>query len=144
MIEFNGNFIQGTHESPTCGAPEGQTVRTKFAGVRGESEIRLEQGGRQITIRIWLHNRYASSAPLLAAIRQLDDMVLQHGDLRITNGPFGGVPAVYPNCTFEGFAKDPGTEAGPLPDNAGTLDGATPSWWCIGTLTWRQLSIEQG
>lgn len=142
MIEFNGNLIHGTHESPKPTAPELQTARTKFSGVRGESEIRQQQGGRNITIRIKLHNGYTSFESLQAQIKALEDMVGQHGDLRITRGPYGGLNRVYEFCTFEGFTEDPSPDSGPLPDNAGTLDGTTPSWWVDGWLAFRQLSTE--
>lgn len=142
MIEHNGNFFWGTHDSPVFTNPEFQSVRTKFFGVKGESEIRGETGGRIITIHVRLHNRWSSSDSLMSFLDNVDEWTGEHGDLRITNTGFpfiGGVPRVYPSCTFEGFSKDPSDYGGPLPDLVGLLDGNVPSWWIMGTLQFRQL-----
>jgi hypothetical protein len=144
-INFEGDYYFGTWESPVFPAPELQTVRSKFAGVRGESEIMLESGGRTIQIHGKIHNRFADPQSLNAFLDHLDDQVGQHGTLEIVNqGPnawsAGGVPRTFRHCTFEGFAKDAGPSGGALADNIGLLDGGKPSWWIEGTLTWRQLS----
>ncbi len=142
MIKFNGEDIHGTHESPVFQAPALQTVRSYFAGVQGESEIRLGRKGRPITINIVLHNGYSQPESLVAQLRNLEQKVGNHGVLQIVAGQWGGVPQTFKNCTFEGFTKDPSPDAGPLPDNAGTLDGGVPSWWIRGVLVWHQLSVE--
>ena len=140
MTVIFGNYeIAGTHESPSPGAPELQAVRTGFSGVLGESEIRQGHKGRSIAIHMWLHNHYGSATQLMEAIHIIQQLVGAHADLTIT----GNVPWTYPNCTFEGFTKDPGPEGGPLPDSTGLLDGGNPSWWACGWLVWRQLSILQ-
>lgn len=142
MIKFNGEDIHGTHESPAFQAPAHQTVRTPFAGVQGESEIRLGRKGRAIAINIILHNGYSQPAALINQLRALEQKVGNHGILQIVPGPWGGVPQTFKNCTFEGFTKDPSPDGGPLPDSVGTLDGSKPSWWIRGTLMWYQLSVE--
>ena len=142
LIHDGGTF-HGTHEAPTAQAPELQTVRTKFAGVIGESEIRLGTGGRNITVPIVLHDGYTSSWQLQERIREYEGWVGDHGTLEVFSDEVSGVDAEYPNCTFEGFFKDPSPDAGPLPDYVGLLDGYTPSWWVRGVLVFRQLSIEE-
>lgn len=141
-LTHDGGTFHGTHESPTMTAPELQTVRTKFAGVVGESEIRLGTGGRNITVPIILHNRYANSSRLMQRLEEYEGWIGDHGTLGFTTDELGGIDAEFPNCTFEGFFKDASPDAGPLPDMVGLLDDYTPSWWVRGTLVFRQLSIE--
>ncbi len=142
-VEFNGNFFNGTHESPVYVPPALQTVRTHFAGVIGESEIRLGAKSRPIYIPILLHDKYPTSALLFAALDLMDSLVGDHGELRINALPYGGVPRVFPNCTFEGFAKGQSPDTGPLADNVGLLDGTKPSWWVQGVLQFHQLSTQE-
>lgn len=144
MIEHAGAPIYGTHESPAFNAPAWQAVRTGFSGVIGESEIRQGRKGRPITCRIKIHNRFGSAESLFAYIRSLDERVGQHGTLRVLRVNSVGAPAFYPNCTFEGFTKDPSPDSGALPDNVGLLDGANPSWWIEGVLQFYQLSTAEG
>lgn len=143
MIEHQDFLFPGTHASPVFMAPELQTVRTKFFGVKGESEITGESGARAISIHIRVHGQFTQSQSLMAILDSFDKQVGRHGTLRILSGQgtiwAGGVPREYPNTTFEGFTKDGGDDSGPLPDNVGLLDGTTPSWWVDGTLVFHQL-----
>lgn len=142
MITFDALDIPGTHEAPIASAPLNHSIRTKFASVNGESEIRLGRGGRLITCRIIIHGGYQSYNALDQKLSELDQAVNRNGDLNFTPGPFGGLQRTYQACTFQGFEKDPENTGGPLPDNIGLLDGTKPSWWVHGTLTWYQLSTD--
>jgi hypothetical protein len=141
MLQFNGAYIYGTHESVIHSPPTLQTVRTEFAGVIGESEIRLGRKARMLYAVIVLHNRYETSGALVNELERLDRLVGTHSQLIVSRGAWGGVPRTFRNCTFEGFAKDQSPDSGPLADQVGTLDGANPSWWVRGVLAWRQLKI---
>lgn len=142
MISFAGTDIPGTHESPVRAVPNLQKLRSEFFGVIGESELTGGRKGRAITIRILIHNRYSQSGALMQFLFTLDQLVGTNGVLQIQNGPYGGVQATYPACTFEGFANDSSPDAGPLPDMTGALDGSAPSWWIQGTLNFYQLNVS--
>jgi len=142
MVIFDGNPIVGTHGSPVFVAPTLQRVTAEYAGVLGESELRLGRKARTIQIQIKLHDKHATSDALFIILKSLDKMVGDHGVLAIAAGAYGGLIRNYKNCTFEGFSKSPSDDAGPLPDITGLLDGAVPSWWVDGTLSFRQLSVE--
>ena len=140
MLAHDGFQIPGTHEAPVFTAPEIKAVRTHFAGLFGESEIRTGVSGRAIRVRIIIHGAYSTSTALFQYLSTLDKRVGVHGNLVITNHPTqGGTPRTYPNCTFEGFSKAETPDSGPLPDNLGTLDGSNPSWWVAGIVSFRQL-----
>ncbi len=142
MVIFDGVAIVGTHGSPVFVAPALMRATAEYAGVLGESELTLGRKARGILIHIKLHDKHATYTALFNFIKTLDKMVGKHGVLRIATGIYGGLARDYKNVTFEGFSKDPTDDAGPLPDNVGTLDGAKPSWWVDGTLAFRQLSVE--
>jgi len=142
MVIFDSIAIVGTHGSPVFVAPTLQRVSAEYAGVLGESELRLGRKARTIQIQIKLHDKHATSDALFTVLKSLDKMVGQHGVLAIGAGAYGGLLRTYKNCTFEGFNKDPQDDGGPLPDITGLLDGAVPSWWVDGTLLFRQLSVE--
>jgi len=143
MIQFGTSVIPGTHQSPIFTAPELHAVRNHFAGVRYESEILLGTGGRPVVIPIMLHSQLQTAIALEGLLKTLNTMVGMHELLEILEGPYGGVPMEFPNCTFEGFTKDGSDDAGPLADMVGLLDGVTPSWWIKGMLMFRQLSTEE-
>lgn len=137
-INFGQLAMPGTHGPILTTPPQIQVVRRKFFGIQGESEIYGSNGGRILTTHIWLHNRLTSKQAIVALLETLDAGVGQHADLVITTP---GIPRTFKHCTFEGFTMD---EKGPLPDETGSLDGATPSWWCEGVLQWYQLQVGIG
>lgn len=140
MIIFGNYGIVGTHESPVPTPPELHVARTHFSGLGGESEIWQGTGGRDLRIRIILHNRYATYEALDNVLVQLEALIGRNETLRTEPGPYGGLTRNYYYCTFHGFSKDESPDGGPLPDYIGSLDGATPSWWVAGWLTFRQLA----
>lgn len=142
MISHANLNISGTHESPVHQAPMNHSIRTKFAGVNGESEIRLGRGGRLITCRIMLHGGYSAFGELNSVLSELDHHVNEFGDLVFSRGAYGGLDRTYQACTFQGFEKDADPDSGPLPDLTGLLDGTPGSFWVRGTLTWYQLATE--
>ena len=132
-LTFDNLPVAGTHGPVLTLPPALQTKRTKFFGVKGESEIRGERGGRYIYTDIWLHDEYTSAAELATIIDELDVAVGTHGDLDVS----GEVPRTYENCTFEGFTP---IEPGIMPDLTTQLDGiGDVTYWCAGRLTWFQL-----
>lgn len=142
-IRFGPLDIPGTHESPQRVPPRLMVKRTDFSGVRGESEILQMSKGRLIVIPIWIHGKWQTSDGLMEFLDTLDDQVGTHGDLVITNtSDSPGVPDTFKYCTFEGFTRASDSQAGPLPDNIGHLDGVTPSWWIRGQLAFYQLEAS--
>lgn len=138
MINFGQISMPGTHGPILTTPPQVQVVRRKFFGVRGESEIYGENAGRYLSTHIWLHNRLRTKQAIVSLLETLDAAVGTHADLVITTP---GIPRTFKHCTFEGFEMG---ELGPLPDESGSLDGVTQSWWCEGILRWYQLQVGIG
>jgi hypothetical protein len=135
-LGFNGQFIRGTHGKIQESPPAIQVVRSQFFGLRGESEIRGEQGGRDLECWIYLHNNYTTANLLSAELIRLAGLVGVNSSLDVSGGP---ILDTYDDCTFEGFFPLPFDESGNymLPDVARTLD-TNGGWFARGTLRWRQ------
>lgn len=133
-LSHNGNQIYGTHGPIIQRSPDLQVARTKFWGVKGTSEILGFGGGRPLTIESWIHNGFTNPADCVTYLNLLDRYIGGHGDLEVTTP--GGIARIFHHVTFEGFDMGPW---GILPDQSGTLDGG---YWCMGTLKFFQLSVE--
>lgn len=132
MLTFAGNPFPGFHERVMADKPMLQTKRTKFAGILGESEIRLGAGGRQLSCRVWLNSpAYGSAAAVANAMGVLDAAVGTNGDLVET----GAISQTWPDCTFEGFV--PSSSILPAV-GSGMPQG---SYFVEGELFWYQLRI---
>lgn len=147
-LEFNSKPIPGTTLSITYGAAEPQLRRARFWKAIGEIEVAGETGGRDILVTHILHNSLAKHADLLAEIRKLDGLVLQHGTLRHSTGTGSGLQrSEFRNTTFEGYEQQPlgGEQTGPLKDLAGTLlddnGNADGGWFISLTLKFHQLVV---
>lgn len=133
-LAFMHLTLSGVHGPIHRDPPDLQTVRTKFPGVIGISELNLESGMRKLWTDIWLFNEY-DAAGIVALRRQLDVGVGLHGTLTVT----GTLAETFEQCTFEGFQQDEGL--GPIPDVAGSL-GTTGKFWIAGRLTWTQHRVS--
>ncbi len=114
--------------------PSTHVTRTKFAGLIGESEIRLGRGGRTVQYFITICHASFTSVDILTQF--LIDMENQHqvNDILIESGT---INRTFPDCTFEGFTPS----SSQLQDVAGTLiTSVTGTWFVQGTLQWYQLS----
>lgn len=131
-IKFPGLTFPGVHGPVLHNAPALQTVRTKFPGVLGESEIRLGRGGRTIEIDLRLaSSSYTTAAAVDSQLRKYAKAVGTHGVLEIT----GNLKHSFPNCTFEGATQLEDI----LPDPAGTLTGTANVYHTAIRLRWYQL-----
>lgn len=109
-----------------------QQRSTKFWGVRGESVILGETGGRDLVVPVIIYdeNRFKTAQSLSRYI----DVTLQNmigKTRRLTVESLSDHPG-FLDCTFIGFALGP---EGVKKDVAGTLGG---SFFCLGILTFRQ------
>lgn len=142
-IRFGSLDIPGIHESPQRVPLRLMVKRTDFSGVRGESEINQEPKGRPIVIPIMIFGNFRTGEQLMQFIKSLEARIGNNADLQILSTPKSpGVPETFKYCTFEGFTRNQDSQAGPLPDTTGLLDGGTPSWWIQGYLTFYQLRDE--
>eukprot|EP00913_Durusdinium_trenchii_P028459 g26687.t1 len=122
---FLGNTTHG--DVVPAGPFELSDVRTKFFGVIGESEIRGEPGGRDLTCRMTLRG-YASETALIAAFNEIASKANQlTGTLTVT----GNLAKTFGNCTFKGVAK------------SRTIRNAVDDTYLSEiALTWRQLTKD--
>lgn len=131
-IKFPGLTFPGTHGPVLHNAPMLQTVRTKFPGVLGESEIRLGRGGRMLEIDLRLASSgYTSSAAVDTQLKKYAKAVGTHGTVEIT----GNLKHSFPNCTFQGATQLEDI----LPDPPGTLTGTANTYHTLIRLSWYQL-----
>ena len=135
-ISFLHLPLDGLHGGMLYGPPELQTVRTKFPGVIGISEIALESGMRAVWCDSWLFNDY-TAAQIVQTRRQLDVGVGLHGTLTVT----GNIPETFDECTFEGFLPDEAYNHQPIADVAGLL-GTAGRFFMVGRLLWTQHRVS--
>lgn len=127
--------FKGTHGPVVRHQPDLQSKLTKFYGIRGESEIEDEAGGRLLTVSMWIHGGWDKQKDLEAYLDKLDINVGRlHGTLKET----GVVVQTFKDVTFNGFSME---SIGPLPDLAMGLVANTITWFTIGTLTFRQHTV---
>jgi len=96
----------------------------KFCGVRGEKHLIDEQGGRELTCRVWIDG-YNTEADLVAALNT--NFYQQVGQITGTLTVSG---RSYVKCTFIGYEEEQRFQ-----DGSG-VNGYTS----IGILRWRQRS----
>jgi hypothetical protein len=125
---FNGQEIPGMYSAPLFDRRDLQVQRTKFWGVKGESEIVGEWAGRQIEVNHWFYGGYGSQSEIFEALQALDKRTGENGRLEFTE-----MGILLYDCTFEGHDL----RYGPLYDYAGTLD--TGKFWAEIGLRWRHL-----
>lgn len=137
MLEFVGQRIPGIHGRVQTGPPLLHVARTKFAGLRGETEIDLEHGGRPLEVHIWLNDAsFTSRGSLQNLLEQLDDRVGENGRLLVTHED--STLRQFELCTFEGFLPDSDV----LPAIGAGMPAGT--YFCSGLLRWWQLVVVGG
>ena len=136
-VKIDGERIDGTVLKVTPGAFQVQTQLTAFWGLEGLAELRGKRGGREIRIRMVVHNQFASQVELTTVIANLQRLTLRHGQVECNTG---AMFYAWENVTFHGFFPDEGNGSGPLLDVTGTLGG----WWQQGTLVFHQIKPGRG
>lgn len=139
MLKFQSKTLPGTLGSVLYAGPESRVVRTPYAGVDGESEIRAGHGGRDVVLELTIHDEYDTFAKLHnKGIKPIEAVINETGTLRIDSG---GVKLVLKDCTLDVFQPIP-LPGQPTPeallDVAGTLDGG---WFQTFQLRFRQLLV---
>ncbi|MHB8953343.1 MAG: hypothetical protein ACYC4U_10275 [Pirellulaceae bacterium] len=140
MLFFNGRLIPGTHDAILENPTELQVVRTYFWGLRGVGEVVGGHGGRELSVFMWLHNRYGSRQSLEQAVDELGKWIGENGVL-VEQDYQTQYTKVYENVTFTAVEHMPvgGRESvGPIFDYARTVDGG---WLEALTLRFYQLQV---
>ncbi len=130
-ITFGSYEIPGDVLPFQPSSPELQAWRTKYAGVRGVSEIIGATGMRPIDIPIVLFGDFNSSGQLQSFLQTLDDRIGTNETVQIDSNAGQGP---YDNCTLIDYQPI----KMPLPDLAGLLDGG---WFMYLLLRFVQLDI---
>lgn len=130
-------------ESPRF-SPVASIQRTQhFFGLDGEVEIGAGRTGRDISIRMWIHD------PLAAALKQWqklhsnllewENLVGSHGTLEVEIDDITADTAKYSFCTLRSVERN--NDLGPIKDTTGMLSRDVDVWWQEVTFTWRQLLV---
>jgi len=118
---IHGRLLRGRQHGP----PEISPVRTKYAGVKGVSEIRMEPAGRMLVFPYLIFGNFGTRWEWMDYVDvELNKKLLeQNGTIHIDDltGSAGPEPD-QKDCTFHGAAIQPGD---PLPP--GTLVGLDPA-----------------
>ena len=147
MLKFRGEQFKcgDLHSHPMQSMPDPDIQQTRFAGVGGESIIAGLPGGRDISVRVWLHDDAWTAAnchlldEYVTEFSQLNTWQHRHGTLESTGGHDSTI--TKKQCTFLGFEA---SEQGPLLDETGMMGGrdndddVIPVWWLEGVLRFRQ------
>lgn len=130
-----GNNFGNAHGSVVASTAPLTFWRAKYPGVRGETEIRGDIRGRELSCEIMVFdNLTAIDAERLLARFEVD-WVGNHGTLVCTPENDAQPQATYRNVTYMGFERDQSTPA-PLLDIASTLDGG---YWFRGIARFYQI-----
>jgi len=134
-LNFAGQPIPGLVFDPDIDPPAIQVVRTHYAGLKGETEINLGEGGRYIRFPVELCDAsFRDAAAVTALLKKFDERIGATGDLKQT----GNIVRTFKNCTFEGCKK----LHEPIPDHAKTLISGVVSYHCRVLLVWYQLTTQ--
>jgi len=134
-IRFAGLLVPGIVQPFPRPSREIQVSRQHFFGVKGESEIRGETGGRTFQFPMLVYSEFNLFPTRESLLRffalQIGQKVNRNGLLSFIND--SGPQEDYPECTLD-FAviRPPGV----LHDVAGTLGG---KYFCEADFTFRQL-----
>jgi len=136
---FASKPFPGSNHAPQTVSPSLEVVRTKFFGVRGESEIRGVFGSRPIQYYHWIFdgNALRTYASIVAFLEALDKQVGTNDTLieqaRTGNSSLTTIET-FENVTFDGYQR-----VGPiLQDAAGTLGGG---FWVPLLTNWTQIEM---
>ena len=125
MLFFCDRLIPGTHDVVSAETPEFHAIRRKFWGLHGALEIVGGTGGRDLSVSMYLHNRYWTLHAMHAAITDLSSLQGQHGLLREWDA-YNQCDRTWQGCTLDSieWLAFPGREdTGPVRDYAGGIDG---------------------
>jgi len=136
-IRFRGLEIPGTVERFAVPSRDPQSSRRHFFGVKGESEIRGEPGGRTLQIPILVFersNKFPDFQTLsLFFSANIGPQISKNGILQIINSD-GNAILTFPDCTLD--AATIRDQPGIIKDYAGTIGG---KYFCMADFTFRQL-----
>lgn len=111
--------------------------RTAFAGVDGESSIRMGLRGRTIDVPILLRGGFDDRAAIEQFIDEELFGITGENSQLVYTPPNNGSERTFDDCEFEGFFQS----GSPKPDPSGTLAGTGEGegWHVLGILRFTQL-----
>ncbi len=115
-VTFNSLVIPGEVLPFQPASPMLQRFPTKYAGIKGESEIIGGTGSRMVEIPMVIFGEWESAGQLQEFLNTLTDLVGTNETVEIESNAEQGP---YDNCTLVDWQP----VRMPLPDVAGTLDG---------------------